>query len=87
MNLANTDAANIDVVHSYEGELECNWKVLVENFCESYHLFKVHKTTLEPSTPTSSVEVMPSGVGYNHHTLDKKTDDEKVSVAKKTKNI
>ncbi|MDG1709075.1 MAG: SRPBCC family protein [Emcibacteraceae bacterium] len=57
------------VVHSYDGELNCNWKVLVENFCESYHVFRVHKTTLEPDTPTSSVVVMPAGSGYNHHTM------------------
>ncbi|MBL4601216.1 MAG: aromatic ring-hydroxylating dioxygenase subunit alpha, partial [Emcibacteraceae bacterium] len=79
------DFANMDVVHSYEGELACNWKVLVENFCESYHLFKVHKTTLEPFTPTSSVKVMAGGVGYNHHTLDKKTDDKKVSAEDENK--
>ena len=31
---------------------ECNWKVAVQNAMESYHLFKVHPTTLEPVTPT-----------------------------------
>lgn len=76
---------HMDVVHSYEGELDCNWKVLVENFCESYHLFKVHKTTLEPSTPTSSVKVMPGGVGYNHHTLYKKTNNERVEATGENK--
>ena len=29
-----------------------NWKLAVENGIESYHLFKVHKETLEPMTPT-----------------------------------
>ena len=61
--------AGMDVVHSYDDEVDCNWKVLVENFCESYHVFRVHKTTLEPDTPTASVEVMPGGPGYNHHTM------------------
>ena len=32
---------------------ECNWKVAIVNAMESYHLFKVHPTTLEPFTPTS----------------------------------
>ena len=63
------DLAGMEVVHSYDDEIDCNWKVLVENFCESYHVFRVHKTTLEPDTPTSSVEVLPCGRGYNHHTM------------------
>jgi len=61
--------AGMEVVHSYDDEIHCNWKVLVENFCESYHVFRVHKTTLEPDTPTSSVEVLPGGSAYNHHTM------------------
>ncbi len=61
--------AGMEVVHRYDDEIDCNWKVLVENFCESYHVFRVHKTTLEPDTPTSSVEVLPGGAGYNHHTM------------------
>jgi phenylpropionate dioxygenase-like ring-hydroxylating dioxygenase large terminal subunit len=69
------DFAGMEVVHSYDDEVDCNWKVLVENFCESYHVFRVHKTTLEPDTPTSSVEVMPGGPGYNHHTMRSVTAD------------
>jgi len=57
------------VVHCYDGVVDSNWKVLVENFCESYHIFRVHKTTLEPDTPTGSIVVMPAGAGYNHHTM------------------
>ena len=34
---------------------ECNWKVSIQNAMESYHLFKVHRTTLEPYTPTRGV--------------------------------
>lgn len=64
------NAASMQVVHCYDGEVDCNWKVLVENFCESFHLFRVHKTTLEPDTPAASTIVMPAGEGYNHHTLD-----------------
>jgi choline monooxygenase len=61
--------AEMEVVHTYDDEIDCNWKVLVENFCESYHVFRVHKSTLEPDTSTSSVEVLPGGTGYNHHTM------------------
>ncbi len=31
---------------------ECNWKIATTNAMESYHLFKVHPTTLEPITPS-----------------------------------
>ena len=48
----------------------CNWKVLCENFCESYHVFRVHPRTLEPVTPTRSVRVAPGGLGFNLHTQD-----------------
>ena len=61
--------AGMDAVHTYDDVMECNWKVLVENFCESYHVFRVHKSTLEPDTPTSTVEVLAGGPGYNHHTM------------------
>ncbi len=41
--------------HSYQLPSEhwhSNWKLAVENGIESYHLFKVHKETLEPMTPS-----------------------------------
>lgn len=33
---------------------QANWKLAVENGIESYHLFKVHKETLEITTPTKT---------------------------------
>ncbi len=63
------DLSGKQVVHSYDGDVGANWKVLVENFCESYHVFRVHKTTLESDTPTSTIEMFPSGEGFNHHTM------------------
>ena len=32
---------------------EANWKLVLSNAMESYHLFQVHEDTLEPITPTS----------------------------------
>jgi len=40
---------------AYSGETErwnANWKLAMENAMESYHLFKVHRETLETVTPT-----------------------------------
>lgn len=42
-------------IKSYQGKNEVwksNWKLIMENAMESYHLFKVHKNTLEINTPT-----------------------------------
>ena len=61
--------ADYVVVERSEVEVACNWKVLVENFCESYHVFKVHAKTLEPGAPTSSTKVLEGGKGFNHHTM------------------
>lgn len=55
------------VIHVEDLELACNWKILVENFCESYHVFAVHKDTLEAPTPTASTELREGGAGFNHH--------------------
>ncbi|GAA5443234.1 carnitine monooxygenase oxygenase subunit [Microbulbifer sp. NBRC 101763] len=46
----------LDVFDAFEpGKTEywsANWKVVMENAMESYHLFKVHRKTLETVTPT-----------------------------------
>ena len=50
------EAAGGQVQHSSEyedsQEWECNWKLAMLNAMESYHLFRVHPKTLEPTTPT-----------------------------------
>ncbi len=38
--------------HVEEEDWRCNWKLLVENFMEAYHLSVVHPETLHPYTPT-----------------------------------
>ena len=40
------------IVHTFEEEWRTNWKCLVENFMEAYHLSVVHPETLHPYTPT-----------------------------------
>ncbi len=45
--------ATFDQVSQGEVELWCtNWKLAMENAMESYHLFKVHQSTLETFSPT-----------------------------------
>ncbi len=40
--------------HGDKEQWQANWKLAVENGIESYHLFKVHKDTLETITPSKS---------------------------------
>ena len=44
---------------------ETNWKCLVENFTEPYHLFHVHAKTVEHALPTRSCKMVQGGDGFN----------------------
>lgn len=49
---------------------DTNWKSLVENFMEGYHLSMVHAASLGPVTPTHLCEHFPAGfayMGYKSH--------------------
>jgi choline monooxygenase len=37
--------------HRWEWQLDCNWKVFVENFLEEYHVPWVHPTTFQETVP------------------------------------
>jgi nitrite reductase/ring-hydroxylating ferredoxin subunit len=43
---------------------QTNWKCLVENFMEGYHLSPMHAKTLHAVTPTELCEKLPHGSGY-----------------------
>ena len=43
---------------------DTNWKCLVENFMEGYHLSPLHRETLHPVNPTSLCQHFPAGEGY-----------------------
>jgi len=43
---------------------ECNWKSLIENFMDGYHLSVVHPQTLHPLTPTSLCKKLPGSDAY-----------------------
>jgi len=50
--LANYRSSEMRFVRSFEEDWHTNWKCLVENFMEAYHLSVVHPETLHPYTPT-----------------------------------
>ena len=74
-NVAGLDAlfneyqvADMRVAFSGTLDVACNWKVQVENFCESYHVSQVHPRTVAPVATTASVQLRAGGPGFNHHT-------------------
>lgn len=56
-----------NIVHAASEIWECNWKALVENFMEGYHLSVVHPQTLHGYTPTGLSKKGPSGAGYTSY--------------------
>jgi len=52
------------LIYSSEQEWDANWKCLVENFLEGYHLSTVHRKTLHPFTPTRLSRHFPPGGDY-----------------------
>lgn len=69
--------AEMQTVFTISDVWNCNWKLLIENFIESYHLFRVHKETIEPRTPTSSVECVTGEKNYCMHFLTERAGTRK----------
>ncbi len=44
---------------------DTNWKILVQNFTEGYHLFMAHAKTIEPAMPTKLANAMHGGDGFS----------------------
>lgn len=65
--IATYDPASYEIVHSEEEVWACNWKCLVENFMEGYHLSVVHPQTLRGYTPTELARKGVSGPGFTSY--------------------
>lgn len=55
---------DMQLLFSEEQEWDANWKCLVENFLEGYHLSTVHRETLHPYTPTHLSQHFDAGDGF-----------------------
>ena len=55
------------IVHGDSEIWQCNWKALVENFMEGYHLSVVHPQTLHGYTPTGLSRKGPNGAGFTSY--------------------
>ena len=55
-----------EVAISLEWECEYNWKVLIENWVESYHHMAIHYDTLQPVAPTQTYWTEPEHPHFIH---------------------
>ena len=46
--IAHFDFDRRRVIHSMQFEIDCNWKIAIDAFAESYHLFRTHRDTVAP---------------------------------------
>jgi phenylpropionate dioxygenase-like ring-hydroxylating dioxygenase large terminal subunit len=60
----NMHIEDMRLIFSDEQEWDANWKCLVENFLEGYHLSTVHRKTLHPYTPTQLSKHFGGGDDY-----------------------
>ncbi len=58
---------NYRIVHTATEVWNTNWKCLVENFMEGYHLSVVHPLTLHGYTPTGLSKKAASGKGFTSY--------------------
>jgi choline monooxygenase len=63
-------APKMSVLFTAEEEWSANWKMLAENFMESYHLPSVHPQTVNQATPVSGVRCWQGGGGFTYHSLE-----------------
>ena len=50
-----------------------NWKVLAENFMESYHLFALHRATVGPFSKVEEMECPKGEPTFNYHWITKES--------------
>jgi choline monooxygenase len=59
-------------VDSWTVEYECNWKVLVENTLEDYHVTSIHRATAGETAPARQIE---HTLGPNYNVLENRAPD------------
>ena len=65
--LAPYETEDFHLVHVAEENWQTNWKCLVENFMEGYHLSVVHPQTLHHYTPSGLSRKLVSGDGFTSY--------------------
>ncbi|MBT4322379.1 aromatic ring-hydroxylating dioxygenase subunit alpha [Amylibacter sp.] len=65
--LSNYETEKFKLAHVEEEIWNTNWKCLVENFMEGYHLSVVHPETLHDYTPTGLARKLLTGYGFTSY--------------------
>lgn len=52
---------------------DTNWKILAENFMESYHLARLHAGTIGPHSKVEEMVHPPGGAAFNYHWITKES--------------
>jgi len=63
--LKNYQVSSYETLFRAEEIWDTNWKILVQNFTEGYHLFVAHAKTIEPAMPTRLANAMHGGEAYS----------------------
>ncbi|MBN35316.1 MAG: (2Fe-2S)-binding protein [Rhodospirillaceae bacterium] len=53
---------------------DTNWKVLAENFMESYHLFQLHGPTIGKQSKVEEMDMPPGNAVFNYHWITKESE-------------
>lgn len=58
-----------DYVETFHEEhvWDTNWKILAENFMESYHLLMLHRATVGPHSKLEEIDCPPGYPAFNYH--------------------
>lgn len=62
--MSNYQAEKYELLFVEEELWDANWKCMIENFSEAYHVFCVHTQTIEPFTPSEKIRYEPGGKGF-----------------------
>ncbi|MBR8511546.1 Phenylpropionate dioxygenase, large terminal subunit [Burkholderia orbicola] len=69
--IVNYDMASYVETFHEEHVWDTNWKILAENFMESYHLPMLHRATVGPHSRLDEMECPPGLPAFNYHWITK----------------
>ena len=72
--MAGYEAENYELLFVEEEVWDTNWKCMMENFSEAYHVFCLHTRTIEPFTPHDRIRYEPGGAGFFRFTQETAAD-------------
>lgn len=72
--MASYRAEDYELLFVQDEVWDTNWKCMMENFAEAYHVFCLHTKTIEPFTPHDMIRYEPGGEGFFRFTQQRAED-------------